>query len=116
MWMLILSIVGTLVPSILANRGVIGDSTDQLIASLMGPITTLIAGLKAGTTKTTDGLAILAAASGVIAVLQSKTGLSPTVLTEIEDVNKDIQAAFVAYALAGTGFDITRYSPIASVA
>jgi hypothetical protein len=111
----ILSIVGLLVPQILLNRGVIGASTDTLITGLMGPVSQVIAGIKAGTSKTQDGLAALAAASGVIAVLKSTTGLSPDLLSQVDDIDKDVQAALVAYAKAGTGLDLSVYAQIAPV-
>lgn len=115
MLLTIIGIIGTLVPTILQNRGIIGANTDTLITSLLGPITALIADLKAGNTKTQNALAALGALSGVIAVLKATTGLAPTVLAEINNVDLDVQAALTAYVTAGTGLDLTIYKPIAEV-
>lgn len=112
----ILAIVGNLIPAILLNRGVIGSSTATLIASLLSPVQTLIANLmKSGSTTTSDFLAVLAALSGVIGVLKTTQNLPADVLTQINGADKDVQAALLAYAKAGTGFDITVYGQIAEV-
>ena len=111
----IFGIVGPLLTSILANRGVIGANTQNLINGLSGPLSNLIQSLAAGTTKTQDALAVLAAAQGVVAVLKSTTGLPADVLTEANNIDADITAALTAYAKAGSGFDATIYAPIAEV-
>lgn len=113
---LILTIVGTLVPQLLKNAGVIGANTQNMISGILTPIETLFANLKAGTTKTGDYLASLAAISGVITVLRATSNLPPAVLTEIDDLDKDVTAALAAYAQAGAGFDPSLYAPIAEVA
>ena len=116
MLLTILTLIGTLVPTILQNTGVIGSGTANLITSLTNPLETLIASLRAGTTKTSDGLAALAAIQGVINVLKATTALPPAVLTEIANLDADVQAALTAYAKAGTGFDASIYAtPIAEV-
>lgn len=107
----ILAIVGTLVPAILTNRGVIGQQTDSLINSLLSPVENLIADLKSGNTKTQNALAALAMASGVIITLKGTTGLPAELLTQLNNVDVDIQAALAAYAKAGTGLDLTVYIP-----
>ena len=96
----ILTLIGTLVPSILANNGVIGTNTQNLITGLMTPLEGLLANLKAGTTKTADGLAVLAAIQGVINVLKATTNLPPDMLTQINNLDADVQAALTAYARA----------------
>lgn len=115
MLLAILTIVGSLVPSILANAGVIGASTQNLINSLIGPVESLIASLKAGQSKTADALAALAAISGVITVLKAQPGLPADLLTQIDNVDKDVQAALVGWVAAGKGFDVQNYGPIANV-
>lgn len=112
----IIGILGTLLPTILANRGIIGANTDTLITSLMGPITALIADFKAGNTKTENALAALGALAGVVAVLQANKTLPAAVLSEINDVDLDIQAALTAYVTAGAGYNPLAYAPIAEVA
>lgn len=107
--------MGTLVPTLLKNAGVIGANTQNLITSMLTPIETLFAGLKSGTTKTADYLASLAAISGVIAVLKSTINIPPATLTEINNLDADVSAALAAYASAGTGFDPSLYAPIAEV-
>ena len=116
MFALIFTVLGTLLPAILKNRGVIGDSTNNLIPGLLGPVESLIANLKAGQSKTTDLLAVLAAASGAIAVLKATTNLPADTLTEIAGIDKDIQAALAGYARAGAGFDPTIYVQTPEVA
>jgi hypothetical protein len=115
MLLTILSILGTLIPTILTNRGIIGASTDTLISSLMGPITTLIANLKAGTSKAQDGLAALGAMQGVVAALQANTGLPAALLSELQDIDKDITAGLVSYVTAEAGLDLSVFKPIAEV-
>lgn len=112
----ILGILGALIPTILQNRGIIGASTDQLITGLTTQGVTLLQNLGAATTKTQDGLAALAAAAGVIAVLKSTTGLPADVLTVINDVDADVQAALKNYALAGNGLNLALYTQVAEVA
>lgn len=112
----ILSILGSLIPTILQNRGIIGASTNQLITGLTAQGVTLLQNLGTGATKTQDGLAALAAASGAIAVLKSTTGLPADVLTMIDDVDADVQAALKNYALAGNGLNLGLYTQVAEVA
>lgn len=111
----VFSIVGPLLTSILANRGVIGTNTQNLINGLSGPLSNLFTSLAAGTTKTSDALAVLAAASGAISVLKSTTNLPADVLTQINALDADIAAALAAYAKAGAGFDATLYTQTAEV-
>lgn len=115
MLLTIIGILGTLIPSILTNRGVIGEGTDTLITNLMGPVTTLIGALKSGNTKTADFLVALAALSGVVAVLKATPNMPADTMTEIGNVSGDITAALTAYATAGAGFDPTAYKSIAEV-
>ena len=111
----ILSILGIVVP-IITKTGVLGTTASNLLSSLSAPITTLLASLfSGGQTKTQDFLAALAALSGVVAVLKSTPGMSPDALTEINNVDLDIQAALKAYATAGTGFDPNVYAPVPPV-
>jgi hypothetical protein len=112
----ILSILGTLIPTILQNTGVIGASSGTLISGLTAQGINLFTTLKNGTSSTQDALAALAAASGAIAVLKATTGLPADALTVVNDVDADIQAALKSYALAGAGFDAALYTQIAPVA
>lgn len=111
----ILGILGTLIPTILQNRGVIGASTDQLITGLTTQGVNLLQNLGAATSKAQDGLAALAAASGAIAVLKSTTGLPADVMTVVNDIDLDVQAALKNYALAGNGLDLALYTQAAEV-
>lgn len=106
----ILTIIGTLIPTILQNAGVIGASTNNLISSLLIPIEALIGNLKNSQNATQSGLAALGAAAGVIAVLKATTGLPADVLTQINSIDLDVQAALIAYVKAGSGFDISVYT------
>lgn len=110
----ILSIVGILTSVLGSQSGILGD-VSKLINGLLTPVQSLIASLKAGQSVTNDILATLAAASGVIAVLKATTGLPADVLTQINGVDKDVQAALTGYAQAGTGYDASLYTQIASV-
>ena len=112
MFAAILSILGSLVPTILQNSGIIGAGTTSLIANLLTPVEAMIANLKAGQSKATDALAVLAAMSGVIAVLKAKTSLPQAVLTQINNLDLDVQNALVFYARAEKGLDLTIYQQI----
>lgn len=112
---LILSALGTLIPTILNNSGVIGTNTTNLLTGLVSPIENLFTNLKSGTSKVGDGLAALAAIQATITVLEATTGLPATVLTEIQDVSKDVSAALAAYAVAGQGYSAPLYNQIAEV-
>lgn len=111
----ILSIAGPLITSILANRGVIGTNTQNLINGLSGPLANLLATLAAGTTKTQDALAVLAAAQGAVAVLKATTGLPADTLAQINNIDLDITAALAGYATAGSGFNASLYTVTAEV-
>lgn len=111
----ILTILGSLVPTILQNSGIIGASTTTLVTNLLAPVETLIANLKSGQSSTQDGLAALAAMAGVIAVLKADTSLPPAVLTQIANVDQDVQAALSGYAVAQTGYNAGLYGQIAPV-
>lgn len=111
----ILTIIASLVPTILANSGVIGAPTASLITNLLGPVESLFAAIKSGNTATTDALAALAALSGTIQVLKQNTSLSPTVLTEINGLDQDVQKALADYALAQGGYNAALYPQIAAV-
>lgn len=101
--------------SILSGSGVIPQTATTLTANLLAPVETLIANLKSGTSKTQDALAALAALSGVIAVLKSQPNLPADLLTQINNVDQDVQAALKAYGQAANGYDISLYQPIAAV-
>jgi hypothetical protein len=111
----ILSIVGGLLPVILQNQGIIGSSVANLISGLTTQTTTLIQNLAAGKSASQDGLAVLAAAAGAIAVLKANTNLPAATLTYIEDIDLDVEKALAAYAVAGEGLDLTAYGQIAEV-
>ena len=111
----LLPILSSLLPVILGNTGVLGTTGTTLLESLAAPVTTLIQGLLTGTTKTADFLAAMAALSGVVAVLKSTTTLPAAALTEVNNVDLDIQAALKAYATAGSGFNPATYAPITEV-
>jgi len=111
----ILTILGTLVPTILQNAGVLGASTTTLISNLLGPVLTLIGNLKSGQSASQDGLAVLGAMAGVVAVLKANTNLPATVLTEVGNIDLDVQKALTAYVTAEGGLDLTRYAQIAPV-
>lgn len=112
----ILSILGSLVPTILSNSGVIGAKTSTLISSLITPVETLLSNLKGGTSPVQDGLAALGAMSGVIAVLKANTSLPAATLTEINNIDLDVEKALAAYVSAEAGFNPLTYSQITPVA
>jgi hypothetical protein len=112
----ILTILGTLVPTILSNSGVIGTGTATLISSLYGPVASLFTSLASGATKTQDALSVLGAMQGVIAVLKATPNMPAATLTEIGGIESDVQAALAAYVKAEGGLDLTVYSQIAPVA
>lgn len=109
---LILSTLGTLVPIVLQNTGVIGANGAQLASTLSNLGISLFTSIKAGGSDVQDGLAALATLSGVLAVLKSNTGISADVLTQIDNLDKDVTAGLKGYALAGEGLDLTLYGPL----
>ena len=111
----ILTILGTLVPSILANSGVIGASTSTLITNLLGPVSNLLANIGAGHSKVEDGLAALGAMQGVVTVLEAVPGLPQPFLAQLADITADIKAALAAYVKAEGGLDLTVYQQIGQV-
>jgi hypothetical protein len=115
MFAILFNILGTLVPAILQNSGVIGASTTNLISNLLGPVGNLISGLQKGAGATTDVLAGLAAIQGVTEALRGVSGLPADVLTILDGVEKDVSAALTGYAKAANGFDASIYAPIATV-
>lgn len=111
----ILTILATLLPTILANSGVIGSPTAALLSNLIGPVEALFAAMKAGNTKTSDALAVLAALAGTIQVLKKNTSLPPMVLAEINGLDLDVEKALAEYALAQGGYAPALYAQIAPV-
>lgn len=111
----ILTILGQLVPTILANSGVIGSATSTLIQNLLTPVAALFANLAVGQSKVQDGLAVLGAMAGVIAVLKANTTLPAAVLTQIANVDSDVQAALAAYMVAEGGLNLAIYQQITPV-
>lgn len=110
MFTTVITILATLIPTILTNRGVIGQGTDNLISALIHPLEQLFASFKAGTNGTTTALAAMAAASGVIQALQKNTSLPPDVLAVLAGFETDLAAALAAYAKAGGGLDLSVYT------
>lgn len=112
----ILTILGTLVPVILSNSGVIGSGTATLISSLSTPVASLFTSIASGQTKTQDTLSALGAMQGVIAALKATPNMPATTLTQIGNIEADVQSALAAYVKAEGGLDLTIYQQIAQVA
>jgi hypothetical protein len=112
----ILTILGALVPTILSNSGVIGSSTATLLSSLFAPLASLFTSITSGATKTQDALTVLGAMQGVITVLKATPNMPAATLTEIGNIELDVQAALSAYVKAAGGLDLTIYSQITPVA
>ncbi len=100
---------------ILSASGIVPAQVGSLTANLLTPFESLVGALRTGAAKTDDALAALAALTGVVAVLKAQTNLPVLELTEIQNVDANIQAALKAYAQAANGFDISLYAPIAPV-
>ncbi len=100
---------------ILSGAGLVPATVTNLTSNLLTPVENLIATIKSGSTVTDDVLASLAALSGVIAVLKATTGLSPEVLTQINNVDLDVTAALKAYANAEAGLNLSLYGQIQPV-
>lgn len=112
----ILTLLGQIVPVVLANSGVIGTGVSTLISSLFTPVAALFTSIASGATKTQDALTALGAMAGVIAVLKATPNMPAAVLTEIGNIELDVQAALAAYVKAEGGLDLTVYAQIAPVA
>ena len=108
----ILTILGQLLPTILQNSGVIGSGTSTLIANLSAQVAGLFAALCNGQTKTQDALAVLGAMQGVISVLKGTANMPQAALTEIGNIELDVQKALAAYVKAEAGLDLTVYQQI----
>lgn len=112
----ILTILGGLVPLILSNAGIIGPGYSNLIANLLGPVMLLLSRIGSGTSKTEDALAVLAMMTAAIAVLKKTPNMPADLLTQINNIDLDVQAALAKYAIAEKGLDLTLYAQIAPVA
>jgi hypothetical protein len=100
----------------LQAAGVTTPGVSGLVTSLEGTVLPLFANLSAGKSKTSDVLAVLGALSGVITTLKQQTGLDPKLLTQLNALDTDVQAALAAYVQAGKGIDLTTLGQIAPVA
>lgn len=116
MLLTILSLLGQVLPVILANAHIIGPGTQTLIASLTAPVAGVLATITSGGTKTQDALAALGAMQGVINVLKGTPNMPAETLTTIGNVEADVQAALAAYVKAEGGLDLTVYQQIAPIA
>ena len=99
----------------LQAAGVTTPSITGLITSLESTVTPLIANLTAGNSKTSDVLAVLGALSGVITTLKNQTGISPALLTQLNDLDQAVTAALAAYVTAGKGIDLSVLTPIPNI-
>ncbi len=114
----ILGIINLLFPLltiVLQNRGVISANTTGLISSLVTASETLFSALRSGASKSNDALAVLGALSGVIATLKADTKISPTVLAQLDALDKDVQAALIAEVQSEKGIDLSVLTPIAPI-
>lgn len=120
MFQTIMSIFGTLAPLVGAAFGTkgaqIGSAAGTLATNLSGPIVNLINANAAGNSTAADYLAALGILQAALAVLKSTTNLAPNILTQIGDIDSDLQAANVAFISAQGGFNPALYAPIDAVA
>jgi hypothetical protein len=99
----------------LQTSGIVSPSITSLISSLEGTVLPMVQNLSAGTSTTSDVLAVLGGLSGVIATLKAQTGINPEVLTQLNTLDAAVTAALAAYVQAGKGIDLTVLDQLAPV-
>jgi hypothetical protein len=106
----ILTLVGTILPSVLKGFGV-SSTIDNLIPAMTTAITQIIAGI----TNKTPVVSSLAALQTALTALQADTSLSPVILGDISEGVADLKAAIVAYQQAQTVTDPSTLTPLPTV-
>jgi hypothetical protein len=111
MLLTILSLIGTLLPTILNGFGV-SSTVDNLIPAMIAAITGIITAIKNKAPVTTE-LTVLQTA---LAALQADTSLSPVILGDIGEGVTDLKAAITAYQKALLVTDPSTLTPLPPVA
>jgi hypothetical protein len=112
----LISLVVNVALAALQAAGVTSPAITGLITSLEGTVVPLISNLSSGASKTSDVLAVLGALSGVIATLKAQTGISPTILGQLNTLDLAVTAALAAYVQAGKGIDTSTLTQLPTVA
>jgi hypothetical protein len=110
MLLTILTLIGTILPSVLKGFGV-SSTIDNLIPAMTTAITQIIAGI----TNKTPVVSSLAALQTALTALQADTSLSPVILGDISEGVADLKAAIVAYQQAQTVTDPSTLTPLPTV-
>ncbi|HEY3620739.1 MAG TPA: hypothetical protein VGK96_28380 [Candidatus Sulfotelmatobacter sp.] len=111
----IIGIFANIVLQAVGAAGVLAPATTNLIESLIGNISPLIATLFSGQPKVQDVLAVLAGLSAIITTLEQDTNLPADRLARLKLLDGEVSAAISAYVKAGAGFDATTYTQISPV-
>lgn len=107
---IILTLIGTILPTLLKSFGV-STTLDNLIPAMITAIQQIIAGI----TNKTPVVSSLAALQTALAALQADTSLSPVILSDISEGVAALQAAITAYQKALLVTDPTNLTPLPPV-
>ena len=111
MLLTILTLIGSLLPTVLKGFG-ISTTIDNLITALTGAIAGIVTGITTRQPVTTE-LTILQSA---LAALRADTSLSPVILGDIQEGVADLEAAIEAYQAAQVKTDPSTLTPLPPVA
>jgi hypothetical protein len=106
----IITLIGSLLPSVLGAFGV-SSTIDNLIPALLTAITQIIAGI----TNKTPVDSTLVALQTALTALQADTSLSPVILGDISEGVRDLQKAIAAYQAAQLKTDPSTLQPLPTV-
>ena len=110
MLLTIINLIVALLPPILKGVGV-NTNIDNLVAALGTALAGIIAGLKSSTPVQTE-LSVLQTA---LTALEQDTSLDPTILEDIGEGLRDLQAAITAYQAAQVNTDPSTLTPLPTV-
>ncbi len=110
MLLTIIGLIVALLPGILKGVGV-NTNIDNLVAAAGTALAAIITGLKSGNPVNAELTALQAA----LTALQQDTTLDPTILGDIAEGVRDLQAAITAYQSAEVNTDPSTLTPLPQV-
>lgn len=96
----------------LAGQGVLSTNLSKLISTLLASAATLFAAFTSGGTKSSELAAVLAAIQNDLAALKSDTSLNPSVIAQLQESERLLQAAVTAYQAAQVKTDPSTLTPL----
>ena len=109
--MTILSLIGTLLPTVLKYTG-LSANIDNLIAAAVASIGPIVTAIQA---KQPVSDTILTVLEDTLAVLASDTSLDPVISADIAEGVRDLSAGIAAYKAAQINTDPSTLTPIPTV-